>query len=51
VVIDHDDSGRSFVQALDIGGLVWGGDEQSATLDDALRALDAGIAAWLAEMG
>ena len=37
----------SFVRALDEGGLVWEGNDQYASLDDALRALDAGVAAWI----
>jgi hypothetical protein len=51
IEIGHDDCNRSFLRALDIGGMVWEGDESYATLDDALRALDAGIAAWLEENG
>ena len=37
----------SFVRALDEGGLVWEGNDQYASLDDALRALDAAIAEWI----
>jgi hypothetical protein len=51
IEIGHDEYSRSFLRALDIGGMVWEGDESYATLDDALRALDAGIAAWLEENG
>lgn len=50
IEMGHDDCGRSFVRALDIGGLAWEGDGPYANLDEALRALDAGIAAWLEEM-
>lgn len=49
IEVGHDDCGRAFVRALDIGGLVWEGDGPYANLDEALRALDAGIAAWLEE--
>jgi hypothetical protein len=49
IEIGHDECGRSFLRALDIGGLVWEGDDQYATLDEALQALDAGIAAWVEE--
>jgi hypothetical protein len=35
--IGHDDMSQSFVRALDEGGLVWEGQEDYATLDDALR--------------
>lgn len=50
IEMGRDDCGRSFVRALDIGGLVWEGDGPYAGTDEALRALDAGIAAWLEEM-
>jgi hypothetical protein len=40
---------RSFVRALDMGGLVWEGDEGYARLDDALQAADAAPATWLRE--
>jgi hypothetical protein len=46
VEIGYDDFNRSFVRALDIGGMVWEGAERYATLDEALEALEAGIAAW-----
>jgi hypothetical protein len=39
----------SFVRALDEGGLVWEGETTYATVDDALRDLDAGLASWLRE--
>jgi hypothetical protein len=50
IEVGRDDSSRSFVRALDIGGLAWEGDGPYANLDEALRALDAGITAWLEEM-
>jgi hypothetical protein len=50
IEVGRDDSGRSFVRALDCGGLVWEGDGPYASLDEALRALDAGIASWVQEM-
>lgn len=49
IEIGHDDCGRSFLRVMDIGGTVWEGDEQYPSLDDALHALDAGIATWLKE--
>lgn len=51
IEIGREEWSRSFVRALDIGGLIWEGEVQYATLDDALQALDAGIAAWLKENG
>lgn len=44
IEIGRDDFSRSFVRALDIGGMVWEGAEEYDSLDDALRALDDGIA-------
>jgi hypothetical protein len=51
IEIGRDDYSRSFVRALDIGGMVFEGKSQYVSLDEALRALDAGIAAWLEEHG
>ena len=51
IEMGQDDYNRSFVRALDIGGLVWEGSTQYATLDEALQALEAGIAEWLNESG
>lgn len=36
----------SFIRALDEGGLVWEGAAEYTSLDQAMEALDAGIAAW-----
>lgn len=41
----------SFVRALDMGGMVWEGAPTYPSLDDALAALDAGVAAFMAEQG
>ena len=51
IEIGRTDYTRSFVRALDEGGIIWEGASRYASLDDALRALDAGIAAWLEENG
>jgi hypothetical protein len=51
IEIGRDDCSRSFLRAMDIGGMVWEGDEQYSSLDQALRALDEGIAEWLEENG
>jgi hypothetical protein len=48
IEIGSDEFSTSFVRAIDEGGLVWEGDDRYASLDDALRALDAGIADWIA---
>lgn len=49
--VGRDDYSRSFVRALDIGGMIWEGAEEYASLEEALQDLDAGIAAWLEEIG
>lgn len=46
-----DGGGPAFVRALDAGGVVWEGAARYRSLDDALAALDAGIAAWRGEQG
>ena len=46
IEIGSDEFSTSFVRALDEGGLVWEGDDEYTSLDDALRALDAAIAEW-----
>ena len=49
IEIGLDDYHRSFVRALDEGGMVWEGGPRYATLEEALLALDAGIAKWIEE--
>ena len=49
IEIGHDDMSQSFVRALDEGGLVWEGQEDYATFDDALWDLEAGLVAWMRE--
>ena len=52
VEIGRTDYTRSFVRALDEGGMmIWEGVARYPSLDAALSALDAGIAAWIEENG
>jgi hypothetical protein len=51
VEIGYTDYTRSFVRAFDEGGMVWEGAARYPSLDAALSALDAGIAAWIEENG
>jgi hypothetical protein len=46
IEIERDECTRAFVRALDIGGLVGEGNARSAILNEALHALDAGVATW-----
>ena len=47
IEIGQDEYSSSFVRALDVGGLVWEGESSYGTLDEALQALEAGLAAWM----
>jgi len=47
IEIGQDEMSRSFVRAIDEGGMIWEGREDYATLDAALQDLEAGIAAWI----
>ena len=49
IEVGQDEFSSSFVRAVYGGGLAWEGAVSYPSMDEALRALDAGIAAWLAE--
>jgi hypothetical protein len=51
IELGSDDSSRSFVRALDIGGMVWEGQERYPTLDEALQALESALAEWMRAQG
>jgi hypothetical protein len=51
IEIGQDDMSRSFIRALDDGGLVWEGRAHYPTLDAALQDLETGLAAWMHEQG
>jgi hypothetical protein len=51
IEVGHTDYTRSFVRALDDGGMVFEGNHSYPTLDAALKALDVGINAWREENG
>jgi hypothetical protein len=40
---------RSFIRALDEGGLIWAGEATYPTVDGALRALDEALGTWIRE--
>jgi hypothetical protein len=50
IEVGSDEYSRSFIRALDPGGLVWEGTQIYDTLDDALADLERGLARWLKEM-
>ena len=47
IEVGQDEMSRSFIRAIDEGGMIWEGREDYATLDAALQDLEAGIAAWI----
>jgi hypothetical protein len=49
IEIGQDGFNYSFARAVYGSGLAWEGSPSYDSFDEALRALDAGIAAWLAE--
>jgi hypothetical protein len=46
IEIGRDEYSRSFIRAVNMGGLVWEGETHYATMDEALQALEAGVATW-----
>jgi hypothetical protein len=51
IEIGDDGQSPSFIWALNEGGTVWESDEDDMTLDEALNALEAGLAEWLKPYG
>ena len=51
IEIGQDDMSRSFIRALDDGGMVWEGRKSYPTLDAALQALETALAAWMQGQG
>ncbi len=51
IEVGNDGFSRSFVRALDEGGLIWEGDSSEGSGDDALRAMEAAMAEWMREEG
>ena len=49
IEIGYDDYQHSILRALDIGGMIWEGAASYPTLEDALQALDQGVAQWMRE--
>jgi hypothetical protein len=49
VALGADHYSRSTVRALHGGGMVWEGTDEYKSLDEALRAMEVGIATWLEE--
>ena len=50
IEIGRDEYSRSFIRAVNGGGLVWEGETHYATMDEALQALETGVATWWEEV-
>ena len=51
IEIGQDEIRRSFIRALDDGGMVWEGRKSYPTLDAALQDLEVELIAWMQEQG
>ncbi len=51
IEIGDDGQSSSLVRALDEGGMVWESDDDDATLDEVLNALDAFLAEQMSQYG
>jgi len=49
IEIGQNDCSSSFIRVLDEGGLVWEGEDSYETMNDAMKALESGIAEWMKE--
>ena len=49
IEIGRDEYSDSFIKAFDEGGTVWEGAEEYETVDEALQALEEGLAVWMWE--
>jgi len=49
IEIGPDEYSSSLVRALDEGGMVWESSDDHTTVDEALQALEEGLAVWMRE--
>lgn len=49
IEIGQDDYNSSLIRVLDEGGMVWESDENYETMDEAMQALETGLADWMKE--
>lgn len=48
---DDDSPLTSFIRALNMGGMVWEGEDEYASIDEAFKALDMALGEWMDELG
>ena len=53
IEIGHNYDGplTSFLRAIDMGGMVWEGEDSYATMDEAFQDMERGLAEWMREVG
>lgn len=51
IELGRDDYRRSLIRVLDIGGMLWEGEDQYETIDEAMNDADALLARWREENG
>jgi hypothetical protein len=51
IELGRDDYQRSMIRVLDIGGMLWEGDDEYATMGDAMEEAEAFIKRWREENG
>jgi hypothetical protein len=51
LALGQDDYSRSLIRILNEGGMIWEGEDQYESVDAALRAAEAAVAAWFKEVG
>jgi hypothetical protein len=51
IELGYDDYSRSFVRALDTGGMIWEGQKRYPTLDEVLQGMERALAEWMKAQG
>lgn len=51
IELGRDDFSHSFIRVLDIGGLVWEGEDEYESTDAALADAEVAVIAWFGENG
>ena len=51
IAMGQDDYSASLIRVLDVGGMIWESEEDYDSVDAALQAAEAVVAAWFKEQG